>query len=211
MRHGGDFRAETIFYGRGNAGIFEEKSLYSHLLRILACGIDVRGLVLKMGLAAVMVLSVLLLDLPLVHAAVMEMDWQSPTTYSLSSVFMISSSDGWAVGYPGTIIHWNGTDWSNVTSPTTEFLWSVFMVSNDDGWAVGNEGIMIRWDGNNWTTFASRTSQPLSSVFMLSAVDGWAVGWLGTIVHWDGSSWRTVTSPTTQPLGSVFMTNSTDG
>jgi len=111
----------------------------------------VRSLVLKLGLVALLVFSVFLLDLPVVSAGVMMMNWESPTAYLLSSVFMISSSDGWAVGY-GTIIHWNGTNWSNVTSPTRRLLSSVFMVGGNDGWAVGEVGTILRWTGTAWVS-----------------------------------------------------------
>jgi hypothetical protein len=34
------------------------------------------------------------------------------------SVDMVNSTDGWAAGSDGCIIHWDGASWSNVTSPT---------------------------------------------------------------------------------------------
>jgi hypothetical protein len=102
---------------------------------------------------------------------------------------MVSADDGWAVGWHGTIIHWNGTDWSTVTSPTTVNLYSVFMVSASDGWAVGSAGTIIRWDGASWTNVTSPTTLGLFSVFMVSASDGWAVGVFGTIIRWTGTVW----------------------
>jgi len=102
---------------------------------------------------------------------------------------MVSASDGWAVGRNGTIVRWDGTDWSTVTSPTTAVLHSVFMVSASDGWAVGTYGTIIRWNGVAWSTVTSPTTQHLYSVYMVSAVDGWAVGWGGTIIRWTGTLW----------------------
>ncbi len=67
---------------------------------------------------------------------------------TLWSVFMMGADDGWVVGEAGTIIRWDGNDWSTVTSPTTEKLKSVFMVSDTDGWAVGEGGTTIHWDGS---------------------------------------------------------------
>jgi len=63
---------------------------------------------------------------------------------------MVSADDGWAVGEGGTIIRWNGTEWSLVTSPTTLPLYSLFMVSEDEGWAVGEDGTIIQWTGTEW-------------------------------------------------------------
>jgi hypothetical protein len=54
---------------------------------------------------------------------------------------MISSSDGWAVGSDGVIIHWNGTNWTNMKSPTSVCLSSVDMISSTEGWILGADGI----------------------------------------------------------------------
>jgi hypothetical protein len=65
----------------------------------------------------------------------------SPTDASVEALDMINSTDGWAVGGEGSIIHWDGTSWNNVTSPTTTWLDSVDMISSTDGWIVGADGI----------------------------------------------------------------------
>ena len=103
---------------------------------------------LKASLLVMMVS--LCVGVPIVSAEGVVLSWTSPTTAILSSVFMVSADDGWAVGSGGTIIRWDGTEWSTVTSPTTVFLYSVFMVSADDGWAVGNSGEIIQWTGTEW-------------------------------------------------------------
>jgi len=58
---------------------------------------------------------------------------------------MINSTDGWAVGSDGCIIHWDGTNWNKVTSPTTAWLNSVDMISSTDGWIVGADGNIYHW------------------------------------------------------------------
>ena len=138
----------------------------------------------------------LCLGVPIVNAQVVVLNWTSPTTADLNSVFMVSADDGWAVGVGGTggtIIHWDGTEWSNVTSPTTANLYSLHMVSADDGWAVGYPvgyyGTIIHWDGTEWSNVTSPTMYYLTSVFMVSADDGWAVGLGGTIIRWTGTEW----------------------
>ena len=154
-------------------------------------------------------------NLPIVNAEKIA----SPTTYSLWSVSMVDSNDGWAVGELGTIIHWNGTQWNIVTSPTTQILRSVFMINPNDGWAVGAWGTIIHWNGTQWSIVTSPTTTLLlKSVFMVSSDDGWAVGgdnfpasMAKTIIHWNGTQWSIVTSPTLQMLNSVFMVNPNDG
>ena len=132
----------------------------------------------------------------------------------LESVDMVSSTDGWAVGWRGTIIHWNGTSWNIVDSPEIfeyRTIWSVDMVSSTDGWAVGDEGRIIHWDGANWDSVTSPTTKHLFCVDMIDSLEGWAVGSDGCIIHWDGISWNIVESPTAAWLTSIDMINSSDG
>ena len=135
-----------------------------------------------------------------------------PCHNKLSSVAMVSETDGWAVGDLGTILHWDGNAWSKVESPTNFYLNSIAMLSSHDGWAVGSGGTILRWDGSAWMEVLNRpTSYPLYSVTMLSATDGWAVGSTGHILHWDGSVWSLSQSPTSETLRAVSMVSSTNG
>ena len=140
-------------------------------------------------------------------------------TTPLRSVFMLSPTTGWAVGDSGTILYWNGNDWSRVQSPTTSLnLYSVFFpdVSNpNDGWIVGQTDAsfpaILHWDGVAWVKLGTTdglswtTGQvgTLYGLFFLTPSDGWAVGAPGSstnIVHWSGrwgagGSWTTRTTP----------------
>ena len=98
-----------------------------------------------------------------------------PCHQHLQSVFMFSATDGWAVGYYGTVLHWNGSAWTKVTSPTTYDLYSIAMVSATDGWAMGKNGTILHWNGSAWTKVTSPTTYDLRSIAMVSATDGWAV------------------------------------
>jgi len=124
---------------------------------------------------------------------------------------MLSPTLGWAVGDLGTIMSWNGLEWTLVQSPTTKNLYSVVFpdVSNpNDGWIVSQTDTLstgvfptiLHWDGVAWVRLD--TSNGLSwtggqvgdlwSMSFLSPSDGWAVGAPGTvapmtsIVHWSG-------------------------
>jgi hypothetical protein len=188
------------------------------------------GFLSRVCLAVVVLMTAFCMTLPTVKAGnITPLDWTSPTTYTLFSVFMVNAADGWAVGThstpiplmanatdecaggePATIVHWNGTQWSSVASPTTNNLNSVFMVSAADGWAVGGYGMIIHWDGTQWNNVTSIPCDYLSSVFMVNATDGWTVGG-GTIIRWDGVQWSNVASPTTERFNSVFMVSASDG
>ena len=149
--------------------------------------------VLEASLPVMMLL--LCLGVPIVQAEGALSNWTSPTTEFLYSVYMMASDDGWAVGYAGTIIRWNGTQWSNATSPTGDFLRSVHMVGSDDGWAVATYGAIIHWNGTEWSIVTSPINGNWVSVFMVASDDGWAVGTYGRIIHWTGTEWIPEFSP----------------
>ncbi|MBU1487256.1 gliding motility-associated C-terminal domain-containing protein, partial [bacterium] len=76
-----------------------------------------------------------------------EMAVGTPTSSDLGSVSMVSATDGWAVGFWGTILHYDGTSWSELSSLTSNLLLSVSMVSATDGWAVGTGSTILRFVG----------------------------------------------------------------
>ena len=121
-----------------------------------------------------------------------------PTTVPspLYSVFMVSPTEGWAVGYGGLIYHYFGGSWNSVTSPVTTSLRSVFMLSSTEGWAVGDGGIIIHYSSGTWSGPVSpgTTTNNLVSLFMTSSTDGWAFGVEGTILHYSGGSWTALPS-----------------
>ncbi|MDP3259667.1 MAG: hypothetical protein Q8M34_03650 [Thermodesulfovibrionales bacterium] len=53
----------------------------------------------------------------------------SPTiAQNLNSVYMVSSTDGWAVGNNGVILKWNGSNWSKITSITGADLYELYLL-----------------------------------------------------------------------------------
>jgi photosystem II stability/assembly factor-like uncharacterized protein len=135
---------------------------------------------------------------------------------NLQSVDMVNSTDGWAVGFAGTIIHWDGTRWNNIGSPTTVNLRAVDMINPEEGWAIagniggwGNNNSIIKLDGTTWQNLSEPVS--VEALDMMSSTDGWAVGPAGITLHWDGTNWTRVETPINGPLESVDFINSNDG
>ena len=133
----------------------------------------------------------------------------APTT-ALFGVDMLSSTDGWAVGWGGRFYHWDGTSWSLHTTLTYNIN-DVDMVATDDGWAVGPNTI-YRWDGTSWVEHTTVLGMTFQAVSMVSSSDGWAVGSGGRIFHYDGSAWieRTPTLASST-LYDVDMVAANDG
>jgi hypothetical protein len=132
---------------------------------------------------------------------------------SIIAVSTFSDTNSWAVGEKGLILHWDGNDWSAVSSPTTQTLSGIEMLSATIGWAVGGDtsSVILYWDGDEWSEVASPISSQLNDLDMLTATDGWAVGPNGIIIHWDGSDWSAVSSPINGDLSGIDMVSANDG
>lgn len=159
----------------------------------------------------------------------------SPLTGSasvlLSSVFMDSDSDGWAVGTNAlgaqALIQWNGYSWTQapfVSPITTAPLFGVYMQGSSNAWAVGGTGTVastLYFDGNTWTgKMVPACTCSLNSVFMISGSESWAVGTGGIIMHSTTQGGSFQTSPTSYPnppftspptLNTVFFDSSQSG
>ncbi|HLG78589.1 MAG TPA: hypothetical protein VFA09_04210 [Ktedonobacteraceae bacterium] len=146
---------------------------------------------------------------------------------NLYGVAASSTNDVWAVGSysnQGTdkpsetlIEHWNGSQWSVVSSPSPgaaiNILMGVAVVSPTNIWAVGlysPDGITIltlteQWNGTQWSVVPSPSPSGyalLNGVSVVSASDMWAVGYsIGNngqqtlIEQWNGNQWSIVSSP----------------
>jgi hypothetical protein len=137
----------------------------------------------------------------------------SNLTSPLFSVSLDSPQDGWAVGYGGTFVHYNGNTWSTVPGPANfnKSVMGVAMLSPSDGWAVGYGGSILHYDGIQWMLVQSPTSFDLHSIAMPTAQEGWAVGANGTILHYSGGVWRLIASPTSSGLNDVSMLSANEG
>ena len=142
--------------------------------------------------------------------------WNTPqatvNSGPLYSVFMVSSTEGWAGGANGTIYHYFGGTWNTFTSPVSTALRSVFMISPTEGWAVGDGGVIIHYSSGTWSGPVSpgTTSNNLFSVFMVSSTEGWSFGAEGTILHYSGGTWTALPSNSV-PTSPVSLLNFNSG
>ena len=131
----------------------------------------------------------------------------------LFSISLDSPSDGWAVGYTGTFVHYDGHTWTTIAGPAhfNQSLFGVAMLSPSNGWAVGNSGSILHYDGRQWTLVSSPVTLDLRAIAMPSPQEGWVVGVNGTILHYQNGEWGVVHSPTRNTLNSVSMLSTTEG
>jgi hypothetical protein len=74
-------------------------------------------------------------------------EWQNPLPQGndLSRVWGSSPSNVFAVGYGGTILHYDGSAWSAMSSSTKEELWGVWGSSSSNVFAVGEWGTILHY------------------------------------------------------------------
>lgn len=151
----------------------------------------------------------------------------------LFGLSVLSHDDIWAVGYStplsgqrinaSVIEHWNGTQWSMVSSPQPgnyrDFLEAVTALSSTNVWAVGayenarggfeqpEKTLVEHWNGNAWSVVPSPNqaafTNALFGIAALSATDIWANGSASSLSgkskalseHWDGTRWSIVPAP----------------
>lgn len=113
----------------------------------------------------------------------------------LSGVWGSASDDVWAVGEAGTILHYDGAQWTASESPTKAWLTSVSGSAPDDVWAVG-ESVVLHWDGTSWTDVLMdpHLDEMLLGIWSGGKDSVFMVGFTtdtnrGLLRRWDGAAW----------------------
>jgi hypothetical protein len=161
------------------------------------------------------------------------------SSYStLTGVSAASPAAAWAAGYDDNgsgqqqplLLHWNGTDWTKVTTSAPSGaqgapLEGVSAVSATDAWAAGyvnystlpDVPLLLHWNGTAWKTVKSPAPSGakntlVKGVSTVSATDAWVVGNYENssdvteplTLHWNGTAWKVVASPA--PSGATGTT-----
>jgi hypothetical protein len=113
---------------------------------------------------------------------------------SISGIHGTGPNDVWVVG--STILHWDGSSWTEYPTPDNYVLDEVWARATDDVWVVGTAGfynedddsgadtLVLHWDGTNWSRMASPNHSTWDGSYLMGIValsDGnvWAVGQAG--------------------------------
>ena len=138
--------------------------------------------------------------------------WQlvtEPTDASLSSIAMLSATDGWAAG-EHTLLHYDGHGWQVAQTWPHVLLSNLVMLSATDGWMLAGSAppdmksyhdFMLHYDGQTW----SEVKLPIPSMGFLSltttsAHDLWLVAGKdyetpSLLLHYNGVDWSTTPIP----------------
>lgn len=128
---------------------------------------------------------------------------------SISSVWGTGPDDVFAVGGAerGTVLHFDGEEWSQMAVPEVPLLVWVYGFSPTDVYAVGTGGGALHYDGEEWTALPTGTDEDLWGVFGFAGDDLWVVG--GDVregepllLHYDGNAFTAEPLPATEnPVG----------
>ncbi|MFT5430569.1 MAG: hypothetical protein ACI9OJ_001244 [Myxococcota bacterium] len=101
----------------------------------------------------------------------------------------------YAVGTSGRALHYDGNQWTQMSTGTTKNLYGVW--GYQEGalhklFAVGETGKVLFYDGAKWSTVVTGSYSTLREVFGLSASNVLAVGDGGTVLRYNGADWMPV-------------------
>ncbi|MBT8492334.1 MAG: hypothetical protein KJO07_04685, partial [Deltaproteobacteria bacterium] len=111
---------------------------------------------------------------------------------SLWGVWANSAEDVYAVGNNGTIVHFDGAQWSLVSTPVSNALLAVTATGPEDVFAAGSFGTIVHFDGTAWSTMETGTSLDIRGIHAISPQDVYATTNSPLVLHYDGLSWAPV-------------------
>ena len=128
---------------------------------------------------------------------------------SLVDVWGTSGNDVFTVGYAGSILHYDGSRWTqfDTSALTGQTLHGVWGSGPGDVYAVGFNSTIVHYNGSTWNPIpvSGITSADLYHIWGSSASNIFVVGTGGTILHYDGSAWTSTTpKPTTKILYGIW-------
>lgn len=130
----------------------------------------------------------------------------------LYDIWGAANDDIFAVGSDGTVLHFDGGQWSVVYSGGTNAPWlnSVWGSSASDVYVCGTGGALLHYDGATWNVVTTRTAHDLWDVWGMSDSSIYAVGSNGTVLHYDGTNMTSMPTPITKTLYGIWGTGDND-
>ena len=120
--------------------------------------------------------------------------WDNPYPQgnTLYSVWGSSATDIFAVGECGTIIHYDGTNWTVMYSTTYNNLCGIWGYSSGELYAVG-WGTILRYTDRKWSEIYSIPGKIVNVVWGSTPDNIYAAG--DVIWYYNGISWSETTIP----------------
>lgn len=119
-------------------------------------------------------------------------------TSGLFGVWGTARDDVWAVGH-GTVLHFDGREWSTSVSGLDLNLLAVWAGARDDVWAVGDYQPVLHYDGRAWSEVITGAEPEgtggAGGVIGFGPDDVWSCSPIRGLEHWDGSTWTDADAP----------------
>lgn len=131
------------------------------------------------------------------------------TAKNLWGVWGSSGNDVFVTGFSGTIVRYDGINWTIMNSGVINGLTSVWGTSGKDVFTVGSFGTILHYDGTNWNALSSGLAG-LSAIWGTSGENIYAVGQSGIILNYNGFFWLPMSSGTTRFLNAIWGTSETN-
>ncbi len=128
------------------------------------------------------------------HNGIKWKEQDTGTGAGLMDVWGFSEEDVWAVGEAGTLLHFDGEQWtqSDVVASEETTYFDVWGPAPNDVYVIAAEAGMayvLHWDGVKWEIALSSQAANLRHVHGTAKDDVFAVGQWGSIIHYDGMGW----------------------
>ena len=169
--------------------IFNIHQLFRFLLRtfLLNFHIDAHNYKKTLKHIKLLLITIIILSVPKIFS---QGSWEkidSPTINLLKKVFFVDSSNGWACGSQGTIIHTSdaGQTWTIQNSTVESFIVDIFFLNELNGWAITQRetapfGTTLLKTSNSGDTWQSENYPEnhvfMNTVFYLDTLNGFVGG-----------------------------------
>ena len=143
------------------------------------------------------------------HGQILQYDgtyWTSTIeTNGLQDIWGRDQNSVFAVGNYGTILHFNGLNFTSMQSNTNTSLAAIYAGSNDD-WAVatGGAGNMFYYDGSTWQSGSNSSAEWFSDIWG-DGNNSYAVGTNGAVIQSmnRGANWSEMTNYASGDLNAI--------
>lgn len=131
-------------------------------------------------------------------------------TQDINAMSIISASDIWAGTDSGKIIHYDGTNWTEIIDFGAENVNGIDMRTASDGWAVGASGKIWHYNGTAWSENIDTGTETWKDVAAIASDNVWAVGNSGKLAQYNGSTWTESTIPSSANINGVYALSASD-
>jgi photosystem II stability/assembly factor-like uncharacterized protein len=132
---------------------------------------------------------------------------QSGVTSDIIASSIVTDSDMWAVGLGGLVLHFDGTQWSQVDVGSSANFNDVCFIDASNGFIVGDEGTILYFDGSTWTAVDVGSPNNINGVSFADINNGVVVGDTGLVAVYTDGLWEKITTGDENELYDVDMVN----